>query len=186
VHEVALFAALIALAGMIALSSSLTHPLASMLGRLGLASSVVGLAVFGVESTSEGLALSELAAAASHATAGEQTELVRAAQAVASVTHGPSLVAMALLYGFSLLLFGVAMVLDSYPSWLGWAGAVSGAATIIAATGLYLSPTLLPGALLYGVLASVIAQLWLVAVGIAMLRRAPSRARAAPQVSNRT
>jgi hypothetical protein len=55
---------------------------------------------------------------------GEQADLVRAAHAVAAATHGPSLVAMALLYG---MLFGLATVLDGYPSWLGWAGTVVGA-----------------------------------------------------------
>src|SRR5829696_7776414 len=43
VHVVALFAALIALAGLIALRSSFTQPLPSMIGRVGLASSVVGV-----------------------------------------------------------------------------------------------------------------------------------------------
>jgi hypothetical protein len=45
-------------------------------------------------------------------------EFVRAARAVAAATHGPSLVAMAVLIGLPLLLFGLAMVLDRYPSWL--------------------------------------------------------------------
>jgi len=141
-----------------------------------LASSVVGLAVFSVESTSEGLALPELADAATRAAPDERADLVRAAHAVAAATHGPSLVAMALLYGISLTLFGLAMVLDRYPSGLGWAGTVIGATTLAAATGLFLSPTLFPGALLYGILASLIVQLWLLATGIMMLRRAASRA----------
>jgi hypothetical protein len=177
VHLLAVFAALVALGGLIALADSLTRPSARMLGRIGVASSVVGLAVFGVESTSEGLALPELAAAAAGAAPGEHAEFVRAAHAVAAATHGPSLVALALLYGFSLLLIGAATVLDDYPSWLGWAGTVVGAATLIAAAGLYLSPALFPGALLYGVLASMIVQLWYVAAGIVMLRRATSLTR---------
>jgi hypothetical protein len=68
-----------------------------------------------------------------------------------------------------LLLFGIAMVLDRYPSWLGWTGLVIGGATMLAALGLFLVPSLFPGFLLYGVLGSVIAQLWLVATGIVML-----------------
>jgi hypothetical protein len=44
--------------------------------------------------------------------------------------------------------------------------------TVLAALGLFLIPSLFPGFLLYGVLGSVIAQLWLVATGILMLRRA--------------
>jgi len=62
-------------------------------------------------------------------------------------------------------------VLDGYPIWLGWAGVVIGGATALGAVGLFLLPSLFPGFLLYGVLGSVIAQLWLLATGIVMLRR---------------
>jgi hypothetical protein len=172
VHILALFAAAVTLAGLLALAGSLRRPAAWLLGRAGAASAVVGLAIFGAESTSEGLALPELAAAAARAAPGDRAELVRAARSVAAATHGPSLAAMALLVGLPLLLFGVALVLDAYPSWLGWVGAAVGAATLLTATGLYLAPDLVPGALLYGVLASVLAQLWLAGTGAAMLRRA--------------
>lgn len=171
VHVVAVFAALLGLVGMAALAGSLTRPSAWLLGRAGVLAAAVGLAVFGVESTSEGLALPELAAAAATASPGERADLVRAAQAVAAATHGPSLIGMALLIGVPLTLLGLALVLDSYPSWLGWAATIIGAATLTAAVGLFLSPSLIPGALLYGVLASVLAQLWLAAVGIVMFRR---------------
>ena len=178
VHIAAIFAALLTMAGLIALAGSLTQAGAWMLGRLGLASSLVGLAIFGVESTSEGLALPELARASASAPPGQQAELVRAAQAVLSVTHGPSLVAIALLYGVTLVLFGLAVVLDAYPAWLGWAGMVVGAATLVAATAQYLQPDLMPGFLIYGVLASILAQLWLIALAVVMLRRAsPARPR---------
>jgi len=80
---------------------------------------------------------------------------------------------MVLMIGVPLLLLGIAMVLDGYPSWLGWTGLVIGGATMLAAVGLFLIPSLFPGFLLYGVLGSVIAQLWLVATGIVMLPRAP-------------
>jgi hypothetical protein len=79
---------------------------------------------------------------------------------------------MALMIGVLLLLLGIAMVLDQYPSWLGWTGLVIGGTTMLAAVALFLIPSLFPGFLLYGVLGSVIAQLWLVATGIVMLRRA--------------
>ena len=174
VHIAAVFAALLTVAGLIALAGSLTHAAAWAIGRLGVASSLVGLAIFSVESTSEGLALPELARASAHASPDQQAELVRAAQAVLSVTHGPSLAAMAILYGVSLVLFGLAIVLDTYPAWLGWVGIVIGGATLIAATAQYLQPDLMPGFLIYGVLASLVAQLWLITLAVAILRRAGS------------
>jgi hypothetical protein len=79
---------------------------------------------------------------------------------------------MALMIALPLLLLGIAMVLDRYPSWLGWIGLAIGGTTMLAAVGLFLIPSLFPGFLLYGVLGSVIAQLWLVATGIVMLQRA--------------
>jgi hypothetical protein len=172
VHVVAVFSALAGLAALIALVSSFTRPPAWLLGRLAVVTATVGLAVFSVESTSEGLALPELADAYAKAAPDQQADLVRAAQAVAAGTHGPSLIALALLYGLSLILFGLAMALDAYPSWLGWAGVVVGAATLFAAVGLFLRPSLMPGSVVYGGLASVLDQLWLLVVGVVMVRRA--------------
>lgn len=172
VHIGAVFAALLTLAGLIALANSLTHPGAWAVGQFGVASALVGLAIFSVESTSEGLALPELAHAAANASPDQQAELTRAAQAVLAGTHGPSLVGVAILFGITLLLFGVAVALDTYPTWLGWAGIIIGATTLTTATGQYLNPDLMPGTLIYGVLASILVQLWLVAIAVVMLRRA--------------
>jgi hypothetical protein len=172
VHVFAVLAALVVVVGLLALTRSFDRPGSSLIGQAAVVSATVGLAIFGVESTSEGLALPELADAASKVDPAQRLEFVRAARAVAAATHGPSLVAMALMIGVPLLLLGIAMVLDRYPSWLGWTGLVIGGATMLAALGLFLIPSLFPGFLLYGVLGSVIAQLWLVATGIVMLRRA--------------
>jgi hypothetical protein len=174
VHIGAVFAALLTLVGLIALVSSLTKPAAVLLGRFGLATVLVGLAIFSIESTSEGLALPELARASAGATAEQQAELVRAAHAVLAVTHGPSLVAIALLYGIALIGLGAAIVLDDYPSWLGWTGVGVGALTLVAATGEYLNPDLMRGFLIYGVLASILAQAWVIALAVVLLRRAGS------------
>jgi hypothetical protein len=171
VHIGAVFAALLALAGLLAVAGSFTHPIAWTLGRLGVASSLVGMAIFSVESTSEGLALPELAHATIGATPAQQADLTRAARAVLAGTHGPSLVAVAILFGVTLVLFGLGLVWDTYPTWLGWGGSIIGAATLIAATGQYLNPDLMPGFLIYGVLASVLAQLWLLTLAVVMLRR---------------
>jgi len=110
-------------------------------------------------------------AAAESAGPTQRADLVVVARAVAETTYGPSLVGMALLVGLPVLLFGLAAVADSYPSWLGWAGAAIGAVTAAMAVGIFLWPPVAPGALLYGVLGSIVAQLWLVGAGVAMLRR---------------
>ena len=171
VHVFALLAALVTVIGLLGLHRSLSRPPAVVLGRAGAASALVGLAIFGVESTAEGLGLSQLAAAAESAGPAQRADLVVVARAVAETTYGPSLVGMALLVGLPVLLFGLAAVADSYPSWLGWAGAAIGAVTAAMAVGIFLWPPVAPGALLYGVLGSIVAQLWLVGAGVAMLRR---------------
>src|SRR5215211_3650107 len=169
VHMFAVLAALVVVIGLLGLTRSFDRPGSWLFGQAAVVSAMVGLAIFGVESTSEGLALPELAEAASKVEPTQRVEFVRAAHAVAA-THGPSLVVMALMIGVPLLLFGIAMVLDRYPSWLGWTGVLIGGMTMFAAVGLFLIPSLFPGFLLYGVLGSVIAQLWLVATGSVMLR----------------
>jgi hypothetical protein len=173
VHLVAVLAATTIAIGIMALAGSLTRPSAWLLGRAGTTTAVIGTAIFGVESTSEGLALPELAPAA-QAHPGQRADIVEVARAVAAATHGPSLVAIALFIGATLLLIGLSIRLEGYPAWLGIVGAIIGAVTLTAAVGLYLRPSLFPGALLYGVLASVVAQLWLAAVGVVLLRRAIS------------
>ncbi|HWH99457.1 MAG TPA: DUF4386 family protein [Propionibacteriaceae bacterium] len=173
VHVVAVLAATTIAIGIMALASSLIRPSACLLGRAGTTTAVIGVAIFGVESTSEGLALPELASAA-QADPGQRADVVTVARAIAAATHGPSLVAIALFIGATLLLIGLSIRLEGYPGWLGILGAIIGAVALTAAVGLYLRPSLFPGALLYGVLASVVAQLWLAAVGVAMLRRAIS------------
>lgn len=179
VHIGAVLAALLSLAGATALVGSLTRPAARLLGRWGLVSSLVGLGIFGVESTSEGLALPELAKASATASPEQRAELIRAAHAVLAVTHGPSLVAVAVLYGTSLIGLGIAVVLDEYPSWLGWVGLAVGVAILLAASGQYLNPDLMPGFVIYGLLASILVQAWLIAVAAVMLRRVASMPSAA-------
>jgi hypothetical protein len=70
VHVIAVFAALTELTGLVVLAGSLVRPSAWLMGRMGVISAVAGLGIFGVESTSEGLALPELAGAASGAARG--------------------------------------------------------------------------------------------------------------------
>ena len=184
VHITAVFAALLTVAGLISMAGTFTHPIAWALGRLGAASSLVGLAIFGVESTSEGLALPELAAASASASRDQHAELVRASHAVLAVTHGPSLVAVALLFGVTLILFGMSLTYDVYPSWLGWIGIMIGVATLIAATSEYLKPDLMPGFLIYGLLASVLAQLWIFALAVAMLRQSKTLHLVGPRIES--
>ena len=127
VHAGAVLGALIGLMGLLSLAASMRIDAAWLLARAGVVSAVVGLAVFTVESTSEGLGLSVLAKEAAAAIDTPRADLVRATDAIAEGTHGPSLVGMALLIGIPLIVMGLAIVLDADPSWLGWTGLGIGA-----------------------------------------------------------
>src|SRR5947199_1886190 len=76
VHVVAVIAAFLTLAGLVGAADSFREPVAWALGRLGIVAATVGLAIFAVESTSEGLALPELSRAAASATPDQRPDLV--------------------------------------------------------------------------------------------------------------
>lgn len=176
VHVTAALAMLVTVSGLMAMARALRHPVSWLIGRSAIVAAVAGWAVFTVESTSEGMALPVLARLANTTDAALRADLTQSARTIAEATYGPSLVAMALMIGIPLLLVGVAMVLDhQFPAWLGVIGAVLGLLIAATAVALFVDPGLIPGVVLYGVLGSVLAQLWLAAVGATMLRR---RARA--------
>ena len=79
VHLFALLAALVVVIGLLGLTRSFDRPGSWLFGQAAVVSAMVGLAIFGVESTSEGLALPELADAASKVEPAQRVEFVRAA-----------------------------------------------------------------------------------------------------------
>ena len=84
----------------------------------------------------------------------------------------------------TLILFGVSLTYDVYPGWLGWVGILIGVATLIAATGEYLKPD--PASfLIYGILASVLAQLWILALAAVMLRQSKALRPVGPGIGGR-
>lgn len=85
---------------------------------------------------------------------------------------GTSLSSISILWGLTLILFGLAAALDrDYPAWLGWTGLVVGAATFAGGTIQFLQPGLLPRLLVYALFPSL-ANLWTLALGVAMWHRA--------------
>jgi hypothetical protein len=173
--------------GLITLSGTLGHRFARVLGRLGAASVLVGAAIFIVDFSIDGVAGQALAKAWAAAPPPGRADLVRAADTAFTMLRGTSLTSVAILWGLPLVLFGQAVLLEGYPSWLGWTGLAVGAATIVGATTLALQPDLFPGVLLYGLLVSVV-QLWSLTLGTLMWRRAgaASGSGSTPQPSRET
>jgi hypothetical protein len=171
VHLGTILGVLVWAGGLIALSGTLTHQVARLLGRLGAASVLVGAAIFTVEHSIDGAAGQALARAWAAAPAAGQAEVVRAVDIAFTMIRGTSVIAVAVLWGLPPALFGRALMLEDHPSWLGWTGVAVGAATILGAISLFLQPDLFPGVLVYGLLVFVV-QLWSVAVGGVLWRRA--------------
>jgi hypothetical protein len=172
VHLGAVLGVLLWVGGLIALASMLTQPLARLLGRWGAASVLVGAAIFSIDFTIDGVAGQDLATAWATAPPPGQADLVRTAHTATTLLRGPSLMAIVILWGLPLLLFGPALRLEGYPAWLGWTGVPAGAMTMLAATALLLQPELFPGVVVYGLLASVLVQLWSLVLGVVMWQRA--------------
>jgi hypothetical protein len=172
VHLGTILGVLVWVGGIIVLVGTFMDSLARLLGRWGTASVLIGAAIFGVDFTIDGVAGQDLARAWAAATPAGQADLVRAAHTATTMLRGPSLMAIVILWGLPLLLFGRAMMLEGYPTWLGWTGLVVGAVTILGATALLLQPELFPGVVVYGLLASVLVQMWSLVLGLVMWHRA--------------
>lgn len=171
VHLGAIVGVWIAVGGILILVGALQRPAAVLLGRLGAASVLVGTAVFSTDFATDGRAGQSLAEAWRVSAPTAQADLVHAAGTVLTALQGPSVIAISLLWGLPLVLFGRALALEGFPPWLGWAAMVIGAATFAAALAQFLRPSLFPGVLLYGLLVSL-ALLWELAAGVVTWRRA--------------
>src|SRR5215207_3520583 len=114
--------------GLVALSGSLTRRIAWALGRLGAASVLVGAALHIVEFSIDGYALPTLAERWAVASPSERPDLEIGARLALVIIGGPATSALVILWGSTLVLYGLAVKLEGYFIWLGWTGVVLGAA----------------------------------------------------------
>jgi hypothetical protein len=157
--------------GLVALSDSLTHRVAWAIGRLGVASVLVGAAVHIVDFSIDGFGLPMLANAWAVASPSEQPSLELGARVVLAVIGGPSVISLTFVWGSTLALYGLVVKKEGYSSWLGWTGVILGAVILVIGMIFYLRPNSFPGVLLYGG-GTLVAHLWAIVLGIAMWRRA--------------
>lgn len=169
--------------GLVALSGALTHRAAWALGRLGAASVLVGAAVHITEFSVDGYALPTLVSAWVSASPSQRADLEAGARLALVIIGGPSTSALLILWGTTLLLFGLAVWLEGYFIGLGWTGMLIGAAITALGTIQFLRPNVIfPGVLLYGV-GTIVSQLWTLVLGVAMLMTARGGAMHAPTTS---
>ena len=119
----------------------------------------------------EGYALPTLADAWATAPSSQRPELEFGARLALVIIGGPSTSALVILWGVALILYGLAVKLEGYSGWLGWTGAVAGAAALVSGTAQIVEPNVFPGALFY-VGGTIVSQVWTIVLGVAMCRRA--------------
>ena len=156
--------------GPVALSGSLRHRVAWAIGRLAAASVLVGAALHIAEFSIDGYALSSLADTWAVASPSERADLEFGARVVLVAIGGPSTIALVVLWGSTLVLYGLAVKKEGYSIWLGWTGVTTGGVIAVVGTIQYLEPNIYPGVALYGG-GTVVSQIWTIVLGVAMWRR---------------
>jgi hypothetical protein len=160
--------------GLIALSGSFRQPFAEVTGRLAAASVLIGAAVHIAEFSIDGYALPTLAGPWASAAPADRAALETGARLVLVAIGGPSTSALAILWGTTLPLYGLAIRAEGYPSLLGWSGVAVGGAILILGVIQFLKPNaVFDGTILYGG-GTVVSQLWTLLVGINVWRRSAS------------
>jgi hypothetical protein len=142
---------------------------------LAAASVLVGAAVHIVDFSIDGYALPMLADTWAVASPSERPDLEYDTRLALVVIGGPSTVALIILWGSTLILYGLAVKMEGYSIWLGWTGIVFGAAIFVLGAIQFLEPNIFPGVLFYGG-GTVVSQIWTIVLGVAMWRRAGIKA----------
>ena len=158
--------------GLVALAASLTDRTAWALGRLGATSVLLGAAVHITEFSVDGYALPMLATSWATAGPADRASLEAGARLALVIIGGPSTSALLILWGTTLVLFGLATRREGYADALGWTGVLVGAVIFALGTIQYLKPNVVfPGVILYG-FGTILSQLWTLVLGISLWRRA--------------
>lgn len=166
---------------LIALGSSLVEGTSWALGQLGSAAAVVGATLLAVHYRIDGPALEQVADAWAGAAGAEREQLLARGDLVILMTGGGFPLYVALLLGLPFILFGIAVILSSaYPSWLGWLGAGAGAVAFVVGTTNFVGLEFPPIQLF--VLSVFLLDVWMIAMGVLMWRRATTgnRGRSVP------
>jgi hypothetical protein len=171
VHLGFILGALLWVAALAALASSLTRGAGWALSQWGAASVIVGATIHVVDSSINGFALTALAHAWAAAPVSEQTSLLLAGDTLLWILGGTWASVLILFHGVPFVLFGLAVVLDwSYPTWLGWFGFAGGFGSLFCGVTMFLGVGLVPEGLF--IVFALIVSLWIVAMGVPMWRRA--------------
>ena len=127
-----IFGALLWMAALVALATTLTDGVAWALARLAVVTAIVGVTLHAVDGTLNAVVLEGLARAWAAAPSGERAALVQDGDLVRRMLDGTWASVITLYHGLPFLLAGLAVALSRrYPAWLGWIGVIGGAGSLL-------------------------------------------------------
>jgi hypothetical protein len=171
-HLALLVAFILMLGGLVAIHDSIRGGLPGALARLGLAAAIVGTAGGVVLLALDGFAAKHLAESWSSTVPALRADALAAFRAEDSINFALLSPLNLIFAGFTFVLYGLAVTLSRvYPAWLGWFAVVGGTGGAISGVvQAYIGePSGLTNAL--GIAAPTIITLWLLVMGILLMRR---------------
>jgi hypothetical protein len=127
-----LLGALMWIGALVALASTLTAGAAWALGRLAVAAGIVGATLHAVDGALNAVGLAGLARAWDVANQGERVALIQSGDLLLRMLDATWAGVIILFHGAPFVLAGLAVALSrSYPAWLGWAGVIGGAGSLV-------------------------------------------------------
>jgi hypothetical protein len=171
VHALSLFGGVAMLGALVALADSITDGMAGSVARFGRMAAHAGAPLMLAGAAIDGIAQKAMANAWAAAPAAERPIIARAADAVLFIDAALFYTWVAVFLGVAFVCFGVAVAVGrAYPRWLGWIAIVGGVGCILA-EGVYVAGLPAPLAPVFPIV-SALDQLFLLILGVTMLRRA--------------
>ncbi len=172
-HVGIVFAVLLILGGLVAISRSVEGPTGSAFARLGLAGALVGSSVMIVQMGVDGIARYATAVDWMNAPAAEKAIAFGVGKAVHAIGAGLFSLWVIVLFGVTYILFGLAVALgEGYPRWLGWVAVVTAIGLVLVGVSeSFTGYSNLTTNILFPILAFVIT-VWVLVIGILMWRKA--------------
>jgi hypothetical protein len=174
-HLVIVLGLILMLGGLAAIAHSIQDGLPGALARLGSVAAVAGITIGLILVTLDGLAAKQIAQAWATAPPAEQAAALRLVLAEETINFALAALFNILFAGVTFILYGLAVAWSRvYPRWLGWVVVVAGVGSVAAglvqaAVGESTTVTRI-----LTIIFPTVITLWLVQMGMLLLRRAPS------------
>jgi hypothetical protein len=181
-HLVILLGLILMLGGLVAIAHSIQGGLPGALARLGQVAAVAGVTVGLVLLVVDGVAAKHLAQAWATAPPGQQAAALHALLAEEAINFALGTLFYIQFAGVTFVLLGLAVAWSRvYPRWLGWVAVVAGAGSLV--VGLVQGPVGETNAVtrIPSIVFPTLITLWLLWMGVLLLRKAPALERTPPR-----